>query len=64
MQGGTGKGTRDPLPPQGLAVGAQDQEGRVVRLGHPGQGLARQAGGGFQDHFQPLGLQFRACILR
>ena len=57
MQGRAGKGTQDPLPPQGFAVGAQDDEGGVMPLGHLIQGLGRRAAGGFENHLQAGGLQ-------
>ena len=57
MQGRAGKGTQNPLPPQGFAVGAQDDEGGVVPLGYLIQGLGRRAAGGFENHLQAGGLQ-------
>ena len=57
VQDRTGKGSQHSFPPPGFAVGADDDQGGAVFLGHPIQGAPRQTDGGLDDHLEALVFQ-------
>ncbi len=57
VQDRAGKGSQHALPPPGFAVGADDDQGGAVLLGHAIQGAPRQADGGLDDHLEALFFQ-------
>ena len=54
VQDRAGKGPQHSFPPPGFAVGADDDQGGVVFLGHPIQGAPRQTDGGLDNHLEAL----------
>ena len=57
VQDRAGKGSQHALPPPGFAVGADDDQGGAVFLGHAIQGAPRQTDGGLDDHLEALFFQ-------
>ena len=54
VQDRAGKGPQHSLPPPGFPVGADDDQGGAVFLGHAVQGAPRQTDGGLDNHFEAL----------
>ena len=57
VQDRAGKGPQHAFPPPGYAVGAHDDQGGAVFLGHAIQGASRQTDGGLDNDLEALFLQ-------
>ena len=64
VQDRAGNGSQHAFPPPGFAVGADDDQGGAVFLGHSIQGAPRQTDGGFDDDLEALVLQDRRWAAR
>ena len=57
VQDRAGKGSQHAFPPPGFAVGADDDQGGPVFLGHAIQGAPRQTDGGLDNYLEALFFQ-------
>ena len=54
VEDGAGKGAQHSLPPPGFTVGADDDQGGAIFLGHAIQGAPRQTDRGLDNHLEAL----------